>query len=220
MAQKPITLVKGTISSLESIRFIVITLGSGQLHLHARHLPMVGISRDFINCIDITSKIIQCNMLLLTRYILDIASLNFDENYNGTVHGRSKWPNLEAHLLAFHLNFKVHKLCPRYLSMQRSSRLSNLSMESLHNYKRSQSHVRIHPVKVLFHSIRTSGPRTGRSRRASYPQKRSKKASSGPPLTSGDLSPRDKMSTTPGSSTNQMVLHGVPSNVHSFPVLY
>jgi len=34
------------------------------------------------------------------------------------------------------------------------------------------------------------------------------------------LSPRDKMGTSSDSSINQMVFHGVPSNVHSFPVSY
>jgi len=76
-------------------------------------------------------------------------------------------------------------------------------------------------VKVLFHSIRTSGPpQTGRLRWTPYPQKWSEKASSGPPRMSVHLSPRDKMSTKTDSSTNQMVFHGVPSNVHSFPVSY
>jgi len=84
------------------------------------------------------------------------------------------------------------------------------------------------PFKTLrgaFSLHRASGPpRAGRSRRTSYPQKWSEKASSGPPRTlsrtSDRLSPRDKMSITSDSSTNQMVFHGVPSNVHSFPVPY
>jgi len=67
-------------------------------------------------------------------------------------------------------------------------------------------------------------PRTGRSRRTFYPQKWSEKASSGTPRTlsrtPNRLSPRDKMSRTSDSSTNQMVFHGVTSNVHSFPVSY
>ena len=54
------------------------------------------------------------------------------------------------------------------------------------------------------------------------PQKWSETASSDRPRmlsrTSDRLSSRDKMSRTPNSSTNQTVLHGVPSNVHSFLV--
>jgi len=67
-------------------------------------------------------------------------------------------------------------------------------------------------------------PRTGRSRRTSYPQKWSKTASLGPPWTLSwtpdRFSPRDKMSTTFDSSINQMAFHGVPSNVHSFPASF
>jgi len=76
-------------------------------------------------------------------------------------------------------------------------------------------------LKGAFSLHRASGPPPTRdSRRTSYPLKWSEKASSGTPRTRDRLSPRDKMSTTSDSATNQIVFHGVPSNVHSFPVSY
>jgi len=69
---------------------------------------------------------------------------------------------------------------------------------------------------VLFTPRASYRPQTGRP----TPQKWSEKASSdrcslGP---SDRLSPRDKMSMTSDSSTNQMVFHGVSSDVHSFRI--
>jgi len=70
----------------------------------------------------------------------------------------------------------------------------------------------------------SSLPRTGRSRRTSDPLKWNETASSDRPRmlsrTSDCLSPRDKMSLTYDSSTNQIIFRRVPSNIQSFPVAH
>jgi len=80
----------------------------------------------------------------------------------------------------------------------------------------------MHILMVLFHSIGRPGHLGPYAQDGHLtPQKWNEKASSDRPWmlsrTSDHFSPRDKMSSTSDSSTNQIVFHGVPSNEQCAP---